>query len=367
MQTGFEAIDHLLRGRRADHVPLHDGPWDDTLRKWVTQGMPAKDTGEPVDCVDQFGFDIAGCGGWFDWQPKRGVSDIVEETAEWKIVRNGAGALLKWWKTRSGTPEHIDFAMASREVWDRDYRPLLVDAAADRERVGDLEEVRRQLARRRQQGKWTGFGQQFLWENMRASLGDYVMFMSLVTDPEWIHDMNRVYTDLYKRVFRILIEEGGKPDGVWIYEDLGYRDRMFCSIDCLQTLVFPYYKELVEFFHGYDLPVVLHSCGYQEPAIPLVIEAGFDALNPMEVKAGNDILKYAEKYGDKLAFIGGLDARILESGDRGTIRKGVVDFVTGMKARDARFVYGSDHSVSTNVHYEDFLYSLDVYREVMNY
>ena len=35
----------------------------------------------------------------------------------------------------------------------------------------------------------------------------------------------------------------------------------------------------------------------------------------------------------------------------------------GMRERDARFVYGSDHSISTAVAYGDFLYSLEVYRE----
>ena len=66
-------------------------------------------------------------------------------------------------------------------------------------------------------------------------------------------------------------------------------------------------------------------------------------------------------------FSGGLDARILESGDRELIRRGVTDFVRGMKERGARFVYGSDHSLSTNIDYGDFLYSLEVYREHMAY
>jgi hypothetical protein len=141
MQTGREAIDNLLRRRRADHVPLYDSPWGDTLQKWVGQGMPTNPQGQAVDPVEHFGFDMAGCGGWFDWSPKRGVNETVEETAEWRIVRNGSGALLKWWKDKSGTPEHVDFAMTSRAVWDRDYRPL-VAGPLDRQRLGDLEVVR---------------------------------------------------------------------------------------------------------------------------------------------------------------------------------------------------------------------------------
>ena len=363
MQSGREAICRMMRGERADHVPLYDNPWGDTLRKWVKQGMPTDERENPVNPTEHFGFDIVVCGGWIDWQPKRGVHEVIEETEEWRIVRNGAGALLKWWKHKSGTPEHVDFHMTSREIWEKEYRPLLVEF--DPGRAGNVKTIAENLAKWRARGKWTCYGTQFIWENMRASMGDYTMYMALVTDPEWIHDFNQVYTDLYKKCFRILIEEAGKPDGVWIYEDLGYKEHLFCSPKTLERLIFPYYKEMVDFFHSYGIPVVLHSCGFQEPALPLIVQAGFDALNPMEVKAGNDIFKFAERYGDKLVFIGGLDARILESGDREIIRKGVIDFLTGMKERGARFVYGSDHSLSTNIDYEDFLYSLEVYREHM--
>ncbi|HEY3320923.1 MAG TPA: uroporphyrinogen decarboxylase family protein [Planctomycetota bacterium] len=363
MQTGRDAINALMRKEQSQFVPLHDSPWGDTLTKWIGQGMPKNEKGEAVDPVDHFGFDIAGCGGWFDWHPKMGVSEIVEENAEWKIVRNGSGALLKWWKTHSGTPEHIGFHMDSREVWEKEYRPLVIGSA--RKRVAEkLKDVRENLAKRKAQGKWTNFGHLFVWEGMRGSLGDYNMYTSLVADPDWIRDYNRVYTDMYKECYKILIEEGGKPDGIWMYEDLGYKDKLFCSPKTLEDLIFPYYKEMVDFFHGYGLPVVLHSCGYQESALPLVVQAGFDGLHPMEVKAGNDIFKFVEKYGDKLAFVGGLDARILESGDRNVIRKGVSDFILGMRKRGARFVYGSDHSLSTNIDYADFLYSLEVYREL---
>ena len=362
-QTGSEAISHLLRKEQADYVPLHDSPWGDTLTRWVSEGMPADEKGNAVDPTEHFGFDIAGCGGWFDWHPKQGVNETVEETADWKVVRNGSGALLKWWKNRSGTPEHVAFDMSSREVWDREYRPFLVEF--DRARLGDLQAVRDNLAKWRALGKWTCYGNQFIWEDMRASMGDYTMYTALIEDPDWVHDYCRVYTDLYKAAYRILIEECGKPDGVWLYEDLGYKGSLFCSPHVLETVIFPYFVEMVEFFHSYGLPVILHSCGFQEPALPLIVQAGFDGLNPMEVKAGNDIFKFAERYGDQLAFVGGLDARILESGDRETIRKGVTDFITGLRQRGARFVYGSDHSLSTNISYQDFLYSLEIYRDNM--
>jgi len=85
-----------------------------------------------------FGFDIQGVGGWFDSLPKRGVDEMVEETDEWKLVRNGAGAILKWWKHKSGTPEHA-------------------------------------IAAAHAKGRWTHFGHLFIWENMRRSMGDIAL------------------------------------------------------------------------------------------------------------------------------------------------------------------------------------------------
>ena len=366
MQTPREVIDRLLRNRPPfERIGVFDSPWEDTLRKWVAeQGYPTDEEGKPVAPTDHFGFDLAGVGGWFDQMPIRDVNEIVEETDEWKIVRNGAGASLKWWKNKSGTPEHIDFRMTSREIWDRDYRPHLLEP--DPKRI-DIEGSTKELERRKAQGLWTHYGHLFIWENMRCTMGDVCMYESLALDKAWIHDYARVYTDFYKAHYTILFEEAGVPDGMWLYEDLGYKNGLFCSPAALAELIFPYFKELVDFFHGYDLPVVLHSCGGITEAVPLIVEAGFDGLNPMEVKAGCDTLRLAEQYGDRLAFIGGLDARVLESGDRDLIRRKVTGLIEGMKARGARYVFASDHSLSTNVRYDDFRFALDVYREHREY
>jgi uroporphyrinogen decarboxylase len=366
MQTSQEVIDALLRKGSPERVGLNDSPWHDTLRKWVAQGMPADEEGVAVDAAEHFGFDLAGCGGGFDWHPIQGQADVVEETDEWKIVRNGSGAQLKWWKDKSGTPEHVAFEMTSREIWEKDYRPHLPGTAAER-RAEQIEPVREDVAKRRGQRKWAFYGSQFIWENMRGSMGDVCLYESLLLDPGWIRDYCRVYTDLTKEAYRILIEQSGRPDGIWLYEDLGYRDRLFCSPRTYRELIFPYYAEMVEFYHARDLPVVLHTCGFTEPALDLIVEAGFDGLHPMEVKAGNDPLRIAENYGEKLCLIGGLDERILESGDRDLIRRQVRRLVEGMKARGARYVYASDHSISTNVDYDDFRFAIDVYRECMMY
>ena len=53
-----------------------------------------------------------------------------------------------------------------------------------------------------------------------------------------------------------------------------------------------------------------------EALIPALIEAGIDCLQPLEVKAGMDLLKLKQRFGDQIALIGGMDERILETNDR---------------------------------------------------
>ncbi|MHC4713344.1 MAG: uroporphyrinogen decarboxylase family protein [Planctomycetota bacterium] len=364
MQNSAEVIDSLFRAKKAERVGVQELIWDDTLRKWCDEGYPTSDDGKPVDSADHFDLDMHSAGGWFDALPVRGYEEIIDETDEWEIKENGAGAHLKWWKNKSGTPEHIAFKMTTREIWERDYRPHLLEL--DPERV-DLDEAKKLLEAKRAQGRWAYYAHLFIWENMRRSMGDITLYESLLLDPDWIHDYGRVYTDFFQAHYRLLFEEAGLPDGVWMCEDLGYRNGLFCSPEVLKELIFPYYREMVDFFHSYDVPVMLHSCGNITEAMDLIVDAGFDALHPMERKAGCDPLAFAQEYGDRLAFVGGLDVRVLESGDRELIRREVGDLVDGMKKRGARYVFSSDHSISTNVAYADYKYALEVYRDHMMY
>jgi uroporphyrinogen decarboxylase len=388
--TSRELVNNLICGPRAERIGLMDSPWAETIAAWVEQGYPTrtvfKELGEqrwrsadgrwvdvevageyeePIPPWEHFGYDLVGVGPWFDAMPWRGYDELLDETDAWDIRRNGAGAALKYWKHKSGTPEHMDFRMVTRAIWERDYRPHLL--GLDKDRV-DVEQLQKNLAKAKKAGAWTHFGHMFVWELMRQSMGDITMYESLLLDPGWIHDYNRVYTDFYQNHFDYMFEQVGLPDGIWLYEDLGYKNGLFASPRVLRELIFPYYVEMVEFFHSYQLPVVLHTCGSTAQALPLIVEAGFDALNPMERKAkDNDPFVFAEKYGDQLAFIGGLDARVFETNDREVIRREVACYAEGMKARGARLVFASDHSISPNTVYESYRYALDVYREHMMY
>jgi Uroporphyrinogen decarboxylase (URO-D) len=89
--------------------------------------------------------------------------------------------------------------------------------------------------------------------------------------------------------------------------DFGTQTGTFCSAATFRDLWLPHYKEMIDWIHGHTpWKVFKHSCGSVERFIPLMIEAGFDILNPVQCSAANmspEHLKSA--YGDKITFWGG--------------------------------------------------------------
>jgi uroporphyrinogen decarboxylase len=374
----------MFQKKNFSRMALMGNPWLDTYVKWVQQGYPTrrvyKEVGEtcwnpadgnemkvtkagdyiePVPVWEHFNYDMTLVSGFWDYHPLIDYHKVIEENADWEIYENGSGAQFKYWKHRMGTPEHIAFQMTTREIWEKTYRPHLLDF--DPVRINLLDGKKRYTAATNA-NVWRYFGHQNVFESARSSMGDITLYESLLLDPGWIHDYCRVYTDFFKRGFQYQFDHIGLPDGVWLYEDLGYKNGLFASPRTYQQLIFPYYKEMIDFFHAYQLPVVLHSCGSVAQALDLIVEAGFDALNPIERKANhNDPFLFAEKYGKDLVFIGGLDVRVLETNQKDTIQKETRLLLEGMKSRNARLVFTEDHSIPPTVNLDSYQWMLDAF------
>ena len=372
----------LFKNENITRMGLRDVPWPETSVRWIGEGYPStrekyiddysgKDkfaefnlAEYPVDAIDYFDMDLVKCGFYWDVLPKKGYSELLEETDGWVVTRNGAGAVLKTLKVLSGAPEHIGFAMTDRKVWEEEYKPHLL--SFDPSRVNTAL-MKQKFDQRRREGRFIYFSGMFVWETLRSCLGDVALYEAMITEPEWLHDMCATYTAFYKQYMDYIFTAVGKPDGVLLLEDLGYKGRLFCSPKTYEAIIFPYYAELNEYLHRRGIFAMLHSCGCVREALPLIAGAGFDMLNPMEVKAGCDIFEFARAYKDKFVFMGGLDARILESDDMELIRKETAKLINGMKEIGARYIFGSDHSLSSNVSFQSFACAVDTYRQLMWY
>ena len=92
MQSPKQVIDNLLRKRPADRVGLHEYIWPDTLRAWTEQGYPKDDKGQPADFAEHFALDMVQVNAYLNHYPRREVYNLVEETDQWHVHRDGWGA-----------------------------------------------------------------------------------------------------------------------------------------------------------------------------------------------------------------------------------------------------------------------------------
>jgi len=350
-----EIIKALMAKEIPDRMGLFESFWPHLFRgQWQAEGFP-----QDGDVVEKFNLDIRQITWYFTPDPRPDLVATVEENDEWKVFRNGWGSTFKYWKHQDGVPEHMDFMVTTPEVWHRDFRDAVV--ALDVRKMFDLEKTRELYAKSMAEDRFIEFAGGFIFEEMRRTMGDYAMLESLLLEPEWIHDFSEVITQKNIEYYEYLFREVGLPDGMHIYEDLGYTAAPFASPACHRELVLPYHKKLFGFFKDHGLPVVMHTCGDFRPHLDSIVEAGVDCIQTLEAKTGMNVVTLAEQWKDKLCFMGNIDVRALESGDRKRIEEECLAKINGMKALRAPFIFMSDHSISTGVKLADYEYALDVF------
>ena len=102
----------------------------------------------------------------------------------------------------------------------------------------------------------------------------------------------------------------------------------------------------------------MHSCGYVAPLLPYMIEAGINCLQVIEVKAGMDLIKLHEQFGDRIAFMGGIDVRALYTNDRAIIDRELESKIPIVK-QGYNFVLHSDHSIPKTVNFDTYRYFIE--------
>ncbi len=349
--TSKEIIKTLMKRQIPDRMGIDEHFWIDSYAgKWLEQGYPQ---GIAPDIY--FDFDIIMCGGTLKFEPYPNRQEIIEETDQYIVSKNGFGATMRKWKSGYGTPEHLFFELTSPEVWKK-YRPALLDISTSR--FKNLDKQKENLRYSKKHDKYSLFSSPFIFELMREGIGDENFLPAMALEPDWIKDFCQVYLDFYKNHYDLLFKETGVPDGFLIYEDMAYSKGLYCSPNMLKELIFPYEKEFISFLHDYNIDVIFHCCGNMRQAIPSFVEIGIDCLQAMEVKAGNDIREIAEVYGDKICYMGNIDIRALCSHDQRIIKDEIMSKFEYIKANRIPYIFHSDHSIPgeiTLAEYKDIL------------
>lgn len=338
-----ERVALALSLQEADRIPKTDLFWPETIPEWRRQGMP------DVDVDDYFGLDIRGWGGidaGGDGSPHR----VVEETEETVTYLDGSGAILKYWKSKSGTPEHIGFTVDCPDKW-RELKPKMLAVPIGRRAT--LESTAEFAARCHRADRWFAWEGNECFETAKDIVGHETLCIAMAQQPDWAAEMFETATDILLTAFDYYHENGVVFDGAWIHGDLGYNHGPFFSPRMYRELLKPQHIRLVAWFKDRGLPVIFHSDGDFRALIPEMIETGIDCFQSLEAKANIDVRELKAKYGHQVAFMGNINVIKMLTNDLDIIEEEIAGKIP-IAMQGGGYIYHSDHSIPPEVTWETY-------------
>ncbi len=146
-----------------------------------------------------------------------------------------------------------------------------------------------------------------------SAFGMETALVKMIAEPEMFRAVIDRITDFYIKANEIFYEAGrGKLDAVLMGNDFGSQTGLMLSPELLRKYVFPGTKKLIGQAKSYGLKVIHHSCGSVAAVIDDLIEAGADAIHPMQsLAAGMEPSRLKTLFGDRVSFCGGVDVQEL--------------------------------------------------------
>ncbi len=338
--TERERMLRTFRRQEVDRIPMYDTAWAGTQKRWYREGLP-----EGVHWMDYFGFDKT-IRILPDNSP-RFEKRIIEQNERYTIQTTPWGTTQKVFNELDSTPETLDFYYGSSDKWEEAKRAMLT-YHEDRIPWKYLEE---NYSKWRAEGR---FLQLTLWFGFDVAhsrmIGTENLLIGMYEEPEWVTDVFETYLNTSLTLAQKILDAGYEFDGIFWYDDMGYKGSPFFSPSAYCELLKPYHKRAVDWAHERGMVTEMHSCGFIEPLLPDIIETGVEMLNPLEIKAGMDPFKLKSLYGDKLAFHGGINAQLWDDID--LVKAEMERIIPAMK-EGGGYVFASDHSIPNSVSFEN--------------
>jgi uroporphyrinogen decarboxylase len=261
------------------------------------------------------------CGLWLGDPKPETWSNICAFTGQQdhEAIRRGLGDDLRWigcWGMTDGSSmfgvhkhalgdagplAHME-TVAEVEAWPHWPDPAKADVAATVAALRAAGDVYRAS------GLWTCF-----YHNIMDLMGFETYMMRMHTHPAVVEAItNRVCQFYYDANERLFAAGKGEIDAFFFGNDFGTQLDLICSPKQFDRFIMPWFRRFTEQGHRHGLQVMLHSCGSIHRVIPRLIDAGVDALHPLQARAANmDAATLARDFKDRITFIGGVDTQDL--------------------------------------------------------
>ncbi len=198
-----------------------------------------------------------------------------------------------------------------------------------------------------------------LWHHLSAGLtqvyeamGLEAFGLCLYDEPTLIRELLDMAMDENQRVLESLLDY--PLTFIHVGDDLGHKGGLLFRPQFLAETWMPRLRRCIAPAREAGVPLTFHSDGDIREVIPMIVDMGFVSLNPIE-PYGMDIAELAQRYGDRLTFIGNIDvAGPLAFGSPAQVRQAVRELLERLPP-GTRHVGATSHSVLDDIPPENFL------------
>lgn len=327
--------------------------WPETVRRWEREGLPPG-----ADLYDYFGLDRIFL--YYPDDSPRFETGVIEADGETAVVTDEWGRTVRQWKNTTATP--VNLAYGVKEISEipaylSRYDKLQNESTDEKQ----LKDYRQSVER----GDFIAVSpMEPAWFIFEYLLGFEEGLPAFMIDPAEVSRAMRKLMDYSLKHLKWLIEvKGVKFDALWFSADLCYRNGMLFSPKIYRELIMPIHQAYKRFCDEHEMFFMLHCDGDVREFMPLVIESGFDAIEPLEARAGNDVRKLKALHGDRITFFGNINADVIASGTKEQIREEVTSKVNIAK-QGGGYIYHIDHSVPPTISLENYSFLIKMLKEV---
>jgi len=342
---------------RANQRPLFTeifGPLLGLKEEWAAQGA----TPEELD-MSAFRYRRAMDGsipvntGWMGGDPEV----ILEENEDFIIGRDRMGRTMKLSRKVSTLPLPLDWPVKTMDDWLK----VKHHYEFSEQRFGENWEAvaRGHLAAGRVVSVHIPGG----FDQPRQLMGEEALCLAYYDQPELIHDILQTIGDTARRVLD-RVSSQVRVDQLSVHEDMAGRSGSLAGPNQIREFIKPYYRRIWDMLcergarlFGQD------SDGDMNGVIPAFIEAGINFMYPMEPAANMDIVKVRGKYGNTLAFMGGIDKHVLRRGHDAIVAE--LEYKIPPMVRTGGCVLGLDHRIPNGTPLEAYRFYIQKAWEII--
>jgi uroporphyrinogen decarboxylase len=366
--------------------------WNETLDRWVAEGMPVSDLSTmrqthdllmgphdrnagiaPVCAIHGMGK----CGNppWIVAVDPLFERRTLEDDGTHIVYREWDGTVVRRGKAYDNAiPQYLSYPVTDRASW-REFKKRLDPHSSGRWPKG-WEYMRQEkisfALKPGQDGRpWSdrdfplGMNLLSLYGNIRNYMGLENLSMAIFDDPSLVDEMLEwqmyMALEMAKRVFT----SGVTLDWVWLWEDMAFNKGPLVSPQWVREHMMPRYRPVVQLLRDHGVSALILDCdGNIDELMPLWVDCGINATYPLECAAGMDARTYRTRFGRDLVIFGNVDKRCFAAG------KAAIDAEVG-KVKDlishGGYFPNADHHIPPDAPYEAVKYWLNEVRKLGAY